>query len=285
MARVAFVMDKLLRKVGLSGRSFVPMLIGFGCSVPAIMATRTLPSERDRKMTILLTPFMSCSAKMPIYGFFATVFFPGKSALVMTTMYFTGIVVGILVAFIMDLTAFRGEPVPFVMELPNYRLPGIKSVGRLIWDKAKDFISRAFTIIFFAAIIIWFLQSFDLHLNLVTDSGESILAALGGVIAPLFKPLGFGDWRIATALITGFMAKESVVSTLTVLSATDILTPATAAVFLVFTLLYTPCVAAIASVRRELGGKWAALVVVLQCVIAWIAAFVAHPIANLLFGM
>ena len=285
MARVAFVMDKLLRKVGLSGRSFVPMLIGFGCSVPAIMATRTLPSERDRKMTILLTPFMSCSAKMPIYGFFATVFFPGKSALVMTTMYFTGIVVGILVAFIMDLTAFRGEPVPFVMELPNYRLPGIKSVGRLIWDKAKDFISRAFTIIFFAAIIIWFLQSFDLHLNLVTDSGESILAALGGVIAPLFKPLGFGDWRIATALITGFMAKESVVSTLTVLSATDILTPATAAVFLVFTLLYTPCVAAIASVRRELGGKWAALVVVLQCVIAWIAAFAAHPIANLLFGM
>lgn len=282
MARVAFVMDKLLRKVGLSGRSFVPMLIGFGCSVPAIMATRTLPSERDRKMTILLTPFMSCSAKMPIYGFFAAAFFPGKSALVVTVMYFTGILVGILVAFLMGHTVFRGEPVPFVMELPNYRMPGLKSVGRLIWDKAKDFLNRAFTIIFFATIIIWFLQSFDLHLDLVEDSGRSILAALGGLLAPLFVPLGFGDWRLSTALITGFMAKESVVSTLTVLSAVDILTPFTAAVFLVFTLLYTPCVAAIAAVKRELGGKWSVLVVVLQCVIAWIAAFLVR-VVGLLF--
>lgn len=283
MARVAFVMDKLLRKVGLSGRSFVPMLIGFGCSVPAIMATRTLPSERDRKMTILLTPFMSCSAKMPIYGFFASAFFPGKSALVMIILYFTGILVGILVAFVMNHTAFRGEPVPFVMELPNYRLPGIKSVCRLIWDKAKDFLNRAFTIIFLATIIIWFLQSFDLHLDLVVDSGKSILAAIGGLLAPIFVPLGFGDWRLSTALITGFMAKESVVSTLTVLSAVDILTPFTAAVFLVFTLLYTPCVAAIASVRRELGGKWALLVVVLQCVIAWLAAFAVRMIGGLFF--
>lgn len=281
MARVAFVMDKLLRKVGLSGRSFVPMLIGFGCSVPAIMATRTLPSERDRKMTVLLTPFMSCSAKMPIYGFFAAEFFPGKSALVMTIMYFTGILVGILVAFIMDHTVFRGEPVPFVMELPNYRLPGLKSVCRLIWDKAKDFLNRAFTIIFFATIIIWFLQSFDLHLDLVADSSESILAALGGLLAPVFAPLGFGDWRLSTALITGFMAKESVVSTLTVLSAVHILTPFTAAVFLVFTLLYTPCVAAIASVKRELGGKWAFLVVILQCAIAWSVAFAVHLVGGL----
>lgn len=281
MARVAFVMDKLLRKVGLSGRSFVPMLIGFGCSVPAIMATRTLPSERDRKMTVLLTPFMSCSAKMPIYGFFAATFFPGKSALVMTIMYFTGILVGILVAFIMDHTVFRGEPVPFVMELPNYRLPGLKSVGRLIWDKAKDFLNRAFTIIFFATIIIWFLQSFDLHLDLVADSSESILAALGGLLAPVFVPLGFGDWRLSTALITGFMAKESVVSTLTVLSAVHILTPFTAAVFLVFTLLYTPCVAAIASVKRELGAKWAFLVVILQCAIAWIVAFAVRLFGGL----
>ena len=277
MARVAFVMDKLLRKIGLSGRSFVPMIIGFGCSVPAIMATRTLPSERDRKMTILLTPFMSCSAKLPIYAFFTAVFFPGKGALVMSLMYFTGILVGILYAVIMDHTVFRGEPVPFVMELPNYRMPGAKSVGRLIWDKAKDFISRAFTIIFLATIVIWFLQTFDTHLNIVTDSKDSMLALIGSLVAPLFAPLGFGDWRISTALLTGFMAKESVVSTLTILisgtAMSQIFTPFHAVVFLVFTLLYTPCVAAIASVKRELGGKWAVLVVIMQCVIAWIAAF------------
>ena len=278
MARIAFVMDKLLRKIGLSGRSFVPMIIGFGCSVPAIMATRTLPSERDRKMTVLLTPFMSCSAKMPIYAFFAAAFFPGKSALVMTILYFTGIVVGIAFAWILDHTTFRGEPVPFVMELPNYRFPSAKSVGRLIWDKAKDFLTRAFTIIFLATIIIWFLQSFDTHLNIVTDSKESILALIGSLIAPTFAPLGFGNWKISTALITGFMAKESVVSTLTVLSAIDLLTPFTAAVFLVFTLLYTPCVAAIASVKRELGGKWAAGVAITQCVIAWIVALIVRLI-------
>lgn len=278
MARIAFVMDKLLRKIGLSGRSFVPMIIGFGCSVPAIMATRTLPSERDRKMTVLLTPFMSCSAKMPIYAFFAAAFFPGKSALVMTILYFTGIVVGIAFAWILDHTTFRGEPVPFVMELPNYRFPSAKSVGRLIWDKAKDFLTRAFTIIFLATIIIWFLQSFDTHLNIVTDSKESILALIGSLIAPIFAPLGFGNWKISTALITGFMAKESVVSTLTVLSAIDLLTPFTAAVFLVFTLLYTPCVAAIASVKRELGGKWAAGVAITQCVIAWIVALIVRLI-------
>lgn len=278
MARIAFVMDKLLRKIGLSGRSFVPMIIGFGCSVPAIMATRTLPSERDRKMTVLLTPFMSCSAKMPIYAFFAAAFFPGKGALVMTILYFTGIVVGIAFAWILDHTTFRGEPVPFVMELPNYRFPSAKSVGRLIWDKAKDFLTRAFTIIFLATIIIWFLQSFDTHLNIVTDSKESILALIGSLIAPIFAPLGFGNWKISTALITGFMAKESVVSTLTVLSAIDLLTPFTAAVFLVFTLLYTPCVAAIASVKRELGGKWAAGVAITQCVIAWIVALIVRLI-------
>lgn len=276
MARVAFVMDKLLRKIGLSGRSFVPMIIGFGCSVPAIMATRTLPSERDRKMTVLLTPFMSCSAKMPIYGFLATAFFPGHSAIVMILLYFTGILTGILFACILDHTTFRGEPVPFVMELPNYRFPSAKSVGRLIWDKAKDFLTRAFTIIFLATIIIWFLQSFDLHLNLVDNSQDSILAAIGSLIAPIFAPLGFADWRISTALITGFMAKESVVSTLTILSAVNVLTPFTAAVFLVFTLLYTPCVAAIASVKRELGGKWAVFVVVIQCVIAWLVAFAVY---------
>lgn len=276
MARVAFVMDKLLRKLGLSGRSFVPMIIGFGCSVPAIMATRILPSERDRKMTILLTPFMSCSAKMPIYAFMSAAFFPKHGALVMTSLYLTGILTGILFACILDHTGFKGEPVPFVMELPNYRLPSAKSVGRLIWDKAKDFLTKAFTVIFIAALVIWFLQSFDLHLNIVADSKDSILAAVGGLIAPLFAPLGFGDWRISTALITGLMAKESVVSTMTVLSAVDILTPFTAAVFLVFTLLYTPCVAAIAAVKRELGVKWAAAVVIMQCVIAWIMAFLVH---------
>ena len=284
MARVAFVMDKLLRKIGLSGRSFVPMIIGFGCSVPAIMATRTLPSERDRKLTVLLTPFMSCSAKMPIYAFFAAAFFPGKSALVMTILYFTGVVVGIGFAWILDHTAFRGEPVPFVMELPNYRFPSAKSVGRLIWDKAKDFLTRAFTIIFLATIIIWFLQSFDTHLNIVTDSKDSILALVGSLLAPLFVPLGFGNWKISTALITGFMAKEGVVSTLTILSAVDILTPFTAAVFLVFTLLYTPCVAAIASVKRELGSKWAVGVAITQCVIAWLVAFLVR-IVGLLIGL
>ena len=284
MARVAFVMDKLLRKIGLSGRSFVPMIIGFGCSVPAIMATRTLPSERDRKLTVLLTPFMSCSAKMPIYAFFAAAFFPGKSALVMTILYFTGVLVGIGFAWILDHTAFRGEPVPFVMELPNYRFPSAKSVGRLIWDKAKDFLTRAFTIIFLATIIIWFLQSFDTHLNIVTDSKDSILALVGSLLAPLFVPLGFGNWKISTALITGFMAKEGVVSTLTILSAVDILTPFTAAVFLVFTLLYTPCVAAIASVKRELGGKWAVGVAITQCVIAWLVAFLVR-IVGLLIGL
>ena len=284
MARVAFVMDKLLRKIGLSGRSFVPMIIGFGCSVPAIMATRTLPSERDRKLTVLLTPFMSCSAKMPIYAFFAAAFFPGKSALVMTILYFTGVLVGIGFAWILDHTAFRGEPVPFVRELPNYRFPSAKSVGRLIWDKAKDFLTRAFTIIFLATIIIWFLQSFDTHLNIVTDSKDSILALVGSLLAPLFVPLGFGNWKISTALITGFMAKEGVVSTLTILSAVDILTPFTAAVFLVFTLLYTPCVAAIASVKRELGGKWAVGVAITQCVIAWLVAFLVR-IVGLLIGL
>ena len=277
MARIAFVMDKLFRKLGLSGRSFVPMIIGFGCSVPAIMATRTLPSERDRKMTIMLTPFMSCSAKIPIYAFFSAAFFKGNSALVMTGLYFTGIVVAILYALILDRTKFKGEPVPFVMELPNYRLPSTKSVLRLMWDKAKDFITKAFTIIFLASLVIWFLQTFDLHFNIVEDAGNSILAMIGGVVAPIFKPLGFGDWRASTALITGFTAKESVVSTLTVLlgggALSTMFTVKSAVVFLVFTLLYTPCVAAVSSVKRELGGKWAVVVVLLQCMIAWIVAF------------
>ena len=282
MARVAFVMDKMLRKIGLSGRSFVPMIIGFGCSVPAIMATRTLPSERDRKMTIMLTPFMSCSAKLPIYALLTAAFFPKNGALVMTIMYFTGIVVAILYAVFLDKTKFKGEPVPFVMELPNYRFPGMKSVGRLIWDKAKDFITRAFTVIFVATIIIWFLQTFDIHLNVVADSRDSMLALVGGWIAPIFEPLGFGDWRLSTALITGFTAKESVVSTMTVLmgGSTALLktlfTPFTAIVFLVFTLLYTPCVAAVSAVKRELGGKWALIIVIAQCLIAWIVAFVVH---------
>ncbi|MCI8956235.1 MAG: ferrous iron transport protein B [Eubacterium sp.] len=280
MARIAFVMDKLFRKLGLSGRSFVPMIIGFGCSVPAIMATRTLPSERDRKMTIMLTPFMSCSAKIPIYAFFSAAFFKGNSALVMTGLYFTGIIVAILYALILDRTKFKGEPVPFVMELPNYRLPSTKSVLHLMWDKAKDFITKAFTIIFLASLIIWFLQTFDLHFNIVNDAGDSILAMLGGVIAPVFAPLGFGDWRASTALITGFTAKESVVSTLTVLlgggALSTMFTVKSAIVFLVFTLLYTPCVAAVSSVKRELGGKWAVVVVLLQCMIAWIVAFVVR---------
>ena len=286
MARVAFVMDKLLRKIGLSGRSIVPMLIGFGCTVPGVMASRTLPSERDRKMTILLTPFMSCSAKLPIYGFFSAAFFPEHGALVMIILYFTGILVGILFAFLARGVAFRGEPVPFVMELPNYRLPGAKNVGQLLWEKAKDFLERAFTVIFVATIVIWCLQTFDTRLNVVSDSQNSLLAMLAGVIAPVFAPLGFGDWRISTALITGFMAKESVVATLTVLtdgiSITSLLTPLAAAALLVFCLLYTPCVAAITSIKRELGGKWAALVVVLQCVIAWLCAFAVHIVGGML---
>ncbi len=283
IARVAFVMDKLLRKIGLSGRSIVPMLVGFGCTVPGVMATRTLPSERDRKMTILLTPFMSCSAKLPIYAFFTAAFFPKYGGLVMVILYFTGIIFGIGMAFLLKGTIFKGEAVPFVMELPNYRLPGMKNVGMLLWDKAKDFIQRAFTVIFIATIIIWFLQTFDPHLNIVADSQNSILAIIAGAIAPIFIPLGFGDWRISTALISGFMAKESVVSTLSVLfgqtaSLTAVLTPLAAASLLVFCLLYTPCVAAVSSVKRELGGKWAAIVVVMQCLIAWAAAFLVKLI-------
>ena len=281
MARVAFVMDKLLRKIGLSGRSIVPMLIGFGCTVPGVMASRTLPSERDRKMTILLTPFMSCSAKLPIYGFFTAAFFPKHSGLVMVGLYFLGIAVGILVALIFKNTLFRGEAVPFVMKLPNYRMPGLKNVGQLLWDKAKDFLQRAFTVIFLATIVIWFLQTFDLHLQIVQDSQDSILALVASHIAPVFKPLGFGDWRISTALITGFIAKESVVSTLMVLvgdGITTLLTVGAAAPLLVFCLLYTPCVAAIASVRRELGGKWALCMVALQCAIAWVCACLLRTI-------
>ena len=289
MARIAFVMDKLLRKIGLSGRSFVPMIIGFGCSVPAIMATRTLSSERDRKMTILLTPFMSCSAKLPIYALFTYAFFPKYRALVMVGLYFTGIIVGVLFSLLLKNTAFQGEPVPFVMELPNYRLPSLKSVGMLIWDKAKDLITKAFTIIFMASIVIWFLQTFDVRLNVVVDSKDSLLALIGGFAAPVFVPLGFGDWRISTALITGFTAKESVVSTLTVLFGGDmsalntLFTPFSALVFLVFTLLYTPCVAAIASVKREMGtARSAFLVVIMQCVIAWIVAFAVRMIGMLI---
>ena len=287
MARVAFVMDRPLRKIGLSGRSFVPMLMGFGCSVPAIMATRTLPSDRDRKMTILLTPFMSCSAKLPIYSLFAAAFFPKHAALVMIGLYFGGIVMAILFAFILKGSAFKGEPVPFVMELPNYRFPSPKSVVRLIGEKAKDFITKAFTVIFLASVIIWFLQSFDLRLNVVTDSSQSLLALIGGLIAPLLKPLGLGDWRISTALITGFTAKESVVSTLNVLlgekTLSTLFTPFTAIIFLVFSLLYTPCIAAIAAVKRELGTKGAVLLVLMQCAIAWIVCFIVRLI-GLPFG-
>lgn len=287
MARVAFVMDKLLRKAGLSGRSIVPMLIGFGCTVPGVMASRTLSSERDRKMTILLTPFMSCSAKLPIYGFFAAAFFPNNSAIVMILLYTLGIATAIFMAMIMKLSIFKGEPVPFVMELPNYRMPSAKSVCQLLWEKAKDFLQRAFTVIFVATIVIWFLQTFDTKFNLVENSQDSILATIAGFIAPIFKPLGFGDWRISTALITGFMAKESVVSTLSVLlgsgvKITSILTQLGAASLLVFCLLYTPCVAAIASIKRELGRKWACFVVVFQCVIAWIMAFITHGIFALI---
>ena len=278
MARVAFVMDKLLRRIGLSGRSIVPMLIGFGCTVPGVMASRTLPSERDRKMTILLTPFMSCSAKLPIYSLFAAAFFPEHAALVMVSLYFLGIAVGILMAILLKGTVFKGEAVPFVMELPNYRLPGLKNVVQLLWEKARDFLQRAFTVIFAATIIIWFLQSFDLRLSLTADPQQSILAWLASGIAPLFAPLGFADWRVSTALITGFMAKESVVSTLTILYGSSAafaaaLSPAAAAPLLVFCLLYTPCIAAVASVKRELGGKWALIMVANQCIVAWLAAF------------
>ena len=281
MARVAFVMDKLLRKIGLSGRSIVPMLIGFGCTVPGVMASRTLPSERDRKMTILLTPFMSCSAKLPIYGFFTAAFFPGRGGLIMVALYFLGILVGILMALLSKRTIFKGEAVPFVMELPNYRMPGIQNVAHLLWDKAKDFLQRAFTVIFLATIVVWFLQTFDFQLNVVADSQNSILAVIAGAISPLFVPLGFGDWRVSTALIAGFMAKESVVSTLSVLFGSTeqllvALTPLAVASLLVFCLLYTPCVAAIASIRRELGGKWAVGVVVGQCVIARVSALLVR---------
>ena len=293
MARVAFVMDQLLRKIGLSGRSIVPMLIGFGCSVPAIMSTRTLASERDRRMTILLTPFMSCSAKIPIYGVFTAAFFPRYAALVMIALYFTGILVGIIAAKLLGATAFRGNPVPFVMELPNYRFPSAKSVWQLCWDKAKDYLTRAFTIIFVATIIVWFLQTFDTRLNLVTDSANSLLATVGTVLAPLFAPLGFGDWRVSTALITGFIAKESVISTLGILTGagTDVtvealgslFTTVTAASFLVFTLLYTPCVAAISAVKRELGSGWKAAGVALsQCAVAWVVSFLVYRAALLL---
>ena len=286
MARIAFVMDKLLRKIGLSGRSIVPMLIGFGCSVPSVMASRTLPSERDRRMTILFTPYMSCSAKLPIYSFFAAAFFPGHGAIVMILLYFLGILLGILMALVTRRTMFRGEAVPFVMELPNYRLPGAKNVLLLLWDKAKDFLQRAFTIIFIASLIIWFLQQFDMHLNMVTDSKSSMLAAIASLIAPVFAPLGFGDWRISTALITGFMAKESVVSTLSVLFGSikellTVLTPLGAASLLVFSLLYTPCIAAMTSIRKELGLKWAVFIGLWQCLIAWIMAFLVHSVGLL----
>ena len=288
MARVAFVMDKLLRRIGLSGRSIVPMLIGFGCTVPGVMASRTLPSERDRKMTILLTPFMSCSAKLPIYSLFAAAFFPEHAALVMVSLYFLGIAVGILMAILLKSTVFKGEAVPFVMELPNYRLPGLKNVVQLLWEKARDFLQRAFTVIFVATIIIWFLQSFDLRLSLTADPQQSILAWLASGIAPLFAPLGFADWRVSTALITGFMAKESVVSTLLILfgstaALSAALTPAQAAPLLVFCLLYTPCIAAVAAVKRELGGKWATIMVVNQCVVAWVCALLVRLVAVMVF--
>jgi len=285
MARVAFVMDKLLRKIGLSGRSIVPMLIGFGCTVPGVMASRTLPSARDRKLTILLTPFMSCSAKLPIYAFFSAAFFPKVAALVMIGLYVLGVLIGILTALLSKSTLFKGEAVPFVMELPNYRLPGVKNVLRLLWDKAKDFLERAFTIILVATVVIWFLQTFDFRLNIVTNSHDSMLAVIAGFLAPIFSPLGFGDWRMSTSLIAGFLAKESVVSTVNVLFGTEAavvgaLSPLAALSFLTFCLLYTPCVAAIASIRRELGRRWAAAVVLFQCVIAWIAAFLVHFIGG-----
>ena len=288
MARVAFIMDKLLRKIGLSGRSIVPMLIGFGCTVPGVMASRTLSSRRDRQMTIILTPFMSCSAKLPIYAFFTSVFFPGKGALVMIFLYVFGILTSIIFALILKGSLFKGEPVPFVMELPNYRMPGAKNVCQLLWEKAKDFLQRAFTVIFVATIVIWFLQTFDLRFNIVTESKDSILAILAGYIAPIFNPLGFGDWRISTALISGFMAKESVVSTLSILygstqSLLMSLTTAASLSLLIFCLLYTPCIAAIAAIKRELNGKWALIVVFGQCLIAWLASFVVYHLILLVF--
>ena len=285
IARVAFVMDKLLRKIGLSGRSIVPMLIGFGCTVPAVMATRTLPSERDRKMTILLTPFMSCTAKLPIYAFFVDAFFPDNGGLIMSGLYILGILIGILVAFLYKGLMFRGEAVPFVMELPNYRLPSAKNVVQLLWEKAKDFLQRAFSVILLATVVIWFLQSFDFQMNLVASSEDSILAALSGVLAPLLRPIGLGDWKICTALISGFMAKESVVSTLEVLFGGGVavaMSPLAAASLLVFSLLYTPCVAAVAAIRREMGTKWAVGVVIWQCVLAWLAAFAIYVIGGMI---
>ncbi len=286
MARVAFFMDKLLRKMGLSGRSIVPMLIGFGCSVPSVMASRTLPSERDRKLTIIMTPFMSCSAKLPIYGFFTAAFFPGHGGLIMIGLYIIGIIVGILVTLVLKKTLFRGEAVPFVMELPNYRMPGAGNVARLLWDKAKDFLQRAFTVIFFATLIIWFLQTFDFHFNVVTDSQESILAVIAGWIAPIFNPMGLGDWRISTALVSGFMAKESVVATISVLfgakaAIVTAIKPLSALALLVFCLLYTPCVAAIASVKNELGKRWALVICVGQCLVAWIVAYGVYLLGSL----
>ena len=285
MARVAFVMDKVLRRFGLSGRSFVPMLVGFGCSVPAIMATRTLPSEHDRKMTVMLTPFMSCSAKLPVYGLLAAAFFARNSVLVMVSLYLLGVAVAAVVALIFKHTVFKGEPVPFIMELPNYRLPSAKTTVMLAWDKAKDFIQRAFTIIFVASIVVWFLQTFDMRLNVVTDQSQSLLAGLGGLIAPVLAPLGFGDWRASTALVTGLLAKESVISTLAVLlgsasagALSELFTPLSAYVFLVFTLLYPPCVAAIGAVKNELGPRWALAVFVLQCLVAWVVAFAVRLI-------
>ncbi len=294
MARVAFVMDKPLRKIGLSGRSFVPMLIGFGCSVPAIMATRTVSSDRDRKMTVLLTPYMSCSAKIPIYAVFAAAFFPGKGAFVMIGLYITGIILAVVMALLLKNTAFRGHPVPFVMELPNYRLPSLKSVGLLLWEKASDFLQRAFTVIFMGTIVIWFLQTFDTRLNVVPDSSNSLLALIGMAIAFIFKPLGFGDWKIATSLISGFTAKEAVVSTLSVLLGTNtaklssvlslLFTPVSAVSFLVFTLLYTPCIAAVATIKRELKSVWATIgVVIMQCAVAWITAFIVYTLGNIIF--
>ena len=285
IARVAFVLDKLLRKIGLSGRSIVPMLIGFGCTVPAVMATRTLPSERDRRMTILLTPFMSCSAKLPIYGFFVAAFFPGKGGLIMTGLYVLGILVGILLALFYKRTIFKGEAVPFVMELPSYRMPSAKNVLRLLWEKAKDFLQRAFSVILIATIVVWFLQSFDFHFNMVEDSHDSILAVIAGWMAPILAPIGLGDWRIVTSLITGFMAKESVVSTMEVLfggiaGIQSVLNTASAASILVFSLLYAPCVAAVASIKREMGNRWAVGVVVWQCAIAWVAALITKLIVE-----
>ena len=287
IARVAFFMDKLLRKIGLSGRSIVPMLIGFGCTVPAVMSTRTLPSDRDRKMTILLTPFMSCTAKLPIYSFFVAAFFPRNGWLIITGLYLLGIVTGILVALLYKKTLFRGEAVPFVMELPNYRLPSARNVLQLLWEKAKDFLQRAFSVILIATIVVWFLQSFDFRFNLVTDSRESILAAVSGLLVPLFRPVGLGDWRIVTSLISGFMAKESVVSVMEILFASSegigsMLSTLTAASLLVFSLLYTPCVAAVASIKRELGSRWALYVVLWQCGVAWIAALIVHLVGTAL---